>query len=124
MRKVILSIYEPCHEKWEEMEPVEKGRFCASCQKTVIDFSQMTDTQLAAYFSRPAGSFCGQFHADQLGREIVFPKKNLPWVKYFFQITLPAFLISIKTYSQKTSSQKQVVQTVSHNSTLHKEKKT
>jgi hypothetical protein len=39
---------------------------------------------------------------DQLDRSIEIPKKRMPWLKYFFQFAIPAFLISIKASSQKT----------------------
>lgn len=32
-----IQIPTSCQEKWDEMLPVEQGRFCLSCQKKVID---------------------------------------------------------------------------------------
>ena len=78
------------------MKPEDKGRFCGSCQKTVIDFTSMSDRQIAEFFKKPVGSTCGRFHNDQLNRTIDIPKKRIPWVKYFFTIALPAFLASCK----------------------------
>lgn len=96
MRKHIqLNIPEPCHESWDQMAPVDKGRFCGSCQKQVVDFTTMSDAQLAHFFKKPStGSVCGRFMQDQLGRTIDTPKKRIPWVKYFFQFLLPGFLMS------------------------------
>lgn len=102
MKKFNLSIPAPCHERWEQMAPVEQGRFCNSCQKTVIDFTNMTDQQLAAYFKKPIGNVCGRFAPDQLERDITVPTKRIPWLRYFFQFTLPAFLLSLKAAGQKT----------------------
>ena len=73
MKKFELSIPKPCHENWDAMSPEEKGRFCGSCQKTVIDFSEMSDRQVAEFFRRPAGSVCGRFHQDQLQRTMEIP---------------------------------------------------
>jgi hypothetical protein len=88
-----LRIPEPCHENWDKMNPSEKGRFCDSCQKQVVDFTIMSDTQLAAFFKRKTtGSVCGRFMNDQLDKNILIPKKRIPWVKYFFKFTLPLFL--------------------------------
>ena len=101
VKKLKLSIHEPCHENWEGMTPVDKGKFCGSCQKQVIDFSNMSDRQIAEFFKKPStGSVCGRFMNDQLDRTIDIPKKRIPWVKYFFQILLPAFFIS-KASAQK-----------------------
>jgi len=82
------------------MTQTEKGRFCASCQKQVIDFSNKSDREIAMFFKKPilssskGGSVCGRFMDDQLNREIEIPKKRIPWLKYFFQIAIPAFLAS------------------------------
>jgi hypothetical protein len=45
-----LDIPEPCHEDWHKMSPEAQGRYCGSCQKTVTDFTSMSDTQLVALF--------------------------------------------------------------------------
>jgi len=37
---------------------------------------------------------------DQLNRDIVIPKKRIPWLKYFFQFLIPAFFISYKATAQ------------------------
>lgn len=100
-KKFQLSIPEPCHEDWDKMHPVDKGRFCDSCQKQVIDFSTMSDFEIAQFFKKPStGSLCGRFMADQLDRTIEMPRKRIPWVKYFFQIALPAFLTTAKASAQ------------------------
>lgn len=101
MKKFTLSILEPCHENWNTMSPEEKGRFCSSCRKTVVDFTNMSDRQIAAFFQKPSGSLCGRFYNDQLNREIVAPKKRQSWLVYFFQFTWPAFVLFLKSCGQK-----------------------
>lgn len=97
-----LSIQDPCHENWDAMTPTEKGRFCAQCQKQVVDFTHMSDRQLAEFFKKPStGSICGRFMADQLDRSIEVPRKRIPWLRYFFQYTIPAFLLSLKSGTVK-----------------------
>jgi hypothetical protein len=103
MKKIQLSIPKPCHENWDAMTPSEKGKFCGSCQKTVIDFTEMSDRHIAEFFKKPSTSVCGRFYQNQLHKEIELPKKRIPWIKYFFQIALPAFLVSIKANAQKTT---------------------
>ena len=105
-KKIQLTIAEPCHENWDGMTPVEKGKFCGSCQKQVVDFSNMSDRQVAEFFKKPStGSVCGRFMTDQLDRPIEIPRKRIPWVRYFFQITLPAFLMSMKVSASKTQGE-------------------
>jgi CarboxypepD_reg-like domain len=112
--KINLTIPTPCHENWDKMTPVEKGRFCGSCQKQVVDFSTMTDHELAQFFKKPIlsqskdGSVCGRFMTEQLHRDIELPKKRIPWLKYFFQMALPALFLT-KASAQQTRMSKAVV---------------
>jgi len=101
MGKMQITIPEPCHESWDKMTQAEKGKFCGSCQKVVVDFSKMSDAELIAYFKKPKDSVCGRFKEDQLNRVMAPPRKRLPWIRYFFQIAIPAFLFSIKALSQQ-----------------------
>ncbi len=102
-KKLQLSIAEPCHENWDNMSPVEKGKFCGSCQKQVIDFTSKSDQQIAQFFKKPGtGSVCGRFMTDQLERDIAIPKKRIPWVKYFLSFLLPALFVS-KASAQKNN---------------------
>ena len=78
-KALIFSIDNPCHENWENMTPHELGKFCASCQKNVIDFSQMTDYELTLFFkNNPQKQVCGRFKKDQISRSIpiVEPETN------------------------------------------------
>jgi hypothetical protein len=95
-----LQIPTPCHENWDNMTPAQQGKFCGSCQKNVIDFTSMSDAQLANFFKRSKGEVCGRFNSEQLETDILIPKKRIPWVRYFFQIAIPAFLFSYKANAQ------------------------
>jgi len=62
------------------MTVADKGRFCASCQKNVIDFTQSSDRLIAETF-RKEGNVCGRFLKSQLERDLVIPKeKNRLWM--------------------------------------------
>src|SRR5688500_12073448 len=103
MKKLNLIIPTPCHENWDEMSLVEKGKFCGACQKTVVDFTSMSDRQLADFFKKPKSDVCGRFHNDQLEREILIPRKRIPWIRYFFQFTWPAFVLGLKSCTNYTN---------------------
>ncbi len=126
-KKIQLSIPKPCHEDWDKMSPEDKGRFCASCSKTVMDFSSMSDRELAEFFKRPAlrraqGSVCGRFTNEQLNRDIEIPRKRIPWLKYFFQFALPAFFVSLRASAEKTQGKLKITQTSKDTLTpLHQE---
>jgi hypothetical protein len=99
---ISISIPQACHEEWNAMIPNETGRHCNSCQKTVVDFTAMSDNQIINFLQRnKASGGCGIFYEDQLNKQILIPRKPFPWLKYFFTITLPAFLYSQKIWAQK-----------------------
>ncbi|SDG43995.1 carboxypeptidase-like regulatory domain-containing protein [Chitinophaga filiformis] len=95
---VILSIPQPCHQSWNEMTPADKGRFCQSCQKTVTDFSTLSDSQFIDLLKNKQTSACGRFTASQLNRVISDPvpdKRRKPFVSIAaivaaLTITIPA----------------------------------
>lgn len=90
-----LRIQEPCHENWENMTPDEQGRFCAACQKQVVDFTAMSDRELAGFFKKSsADDVCGRFQQEQLERPIETPSKHLPWFRYLIQLLLPGMFVT------------------------------
>ena len=81
-----LSIPQPCHEDWSQMLPVEQGRHCNVCSKTVVDFTAMNDEEVKCFFIRQQGkSVCGRFTNKQLHRIRI----KLPYNIY--QITMPGW---------------------------------
>lgn len=58
-----------CPQKWEAMEPVSGGRYCQSCQKEVIDFTQLSNQEIIGYFEQKSKvKTCGHFGEEQLNR--------------------------------------------------------
>jgi hypothetical protein len=72
---VSLSIPRPCAESWNNFTPAPEGGFCGSCQKTVIDFTRMSDRQILDYLAKKKAHTCGRFRADQL-KTYTFPEPN------------------------------------------------
>ncbi|MDG1571394.1 carboxypeptidase-like regulatory domain-containing protein [Robiginitalea sp. M366] len=70
-----IHIPEPCSENWHHMTPTQKGAFCASCEKEVIDFTQ---TSLAELGRRLQGgqNLCGRFRPDQLDTPLPNPSRR------------------------------------------------
>jgi hypothetical protein len=65
-RNFTLAIPTPCHENWNQLTPTQKGRFCGSCQKEVIDFTKWNEDQIKDYFFNKPKSTCGRFAPHQL----------------------------------------------------------
>jgi len=82
-KELYVHIPTPCHEDWQQMTPVDKGRFCQSCAKQVVDFSVMSDQEVLNYLSKASGNLCGRFANDQLQRPlqpIREEKKKIWWM--------------------------------------------
>ncbi len=65
-----LNIENPCHEDWDKMLPEEKGKFCQSCQKIVVDFSKMTNEQIIDFLNKSNEKVCGRVAKHQLNTPI------------------------------------------------------
>ncbi len=91
-KSIRVQVKEPCHENWQNMTANEKGRFCASCQKTVVDFTLMNDRQILDHLSKASGSTCGRFANDQLDRELSAEvvKSKSRWA-YLLNLLIPVF---------------------------------
>jgi hypothetical protein len=62
-----IRIDKPCHENWRLMQKEAQGRFCLSCEKTVIDFTKMSDKELVNYLQLNRQEHaCGHFRSDQV----------------------------------------------------------
>lgn len=70
-RSLQLGIPTPCHETWDNMQPTGKGRHCASCQKTVVDFTAMSDEEIIRYMSKAGPHVCGRLSPDQINRPLI-----------------------------------------------------
>jgi len=54
---LVPHIPNPCHKDWNQMTPNEKGRFCASCSKTVVDFTKPDNNSGIENFENVCGRF-------------------------------------------------------------------
>lgn len=86
-----INIPKPCHEDWSKMTPLEKGRHCSRCKKTVFDFTNKSDEDIVKTF-KTEGKVCGRFKASQLSRELVLNRKSKNNYLSFVASTLFSFL--------------------------------
>ena len=83
-----LILEKPCSENWSEMAATSATcRFCQSCQKEVIDFTQKSGREIVRVLENQQ-NVCGRFTKEQLEREYVIPTqrkslKYLAWTSAF-----------------------------------------
>lgn len=67
-----ITIPKPCSENWNKMTIKEKGRFCSSCSKTVIDFTKKNTTEIKRYLVENKNEqICGHFYKKQLDTIVI-----------------------------------------------------
>jgi hypothetical protein len=98
-----VNIPKPCHEDWQGFTPTKEGGFCGSCQKNVIDFTKLSDSELVAYFrdlSATRTNTCGRFRGDQL-------QKNYRVEEWFPTWTVTGkavnYEVPVSQFQEKTS---------------------
>jgi TonB-dependent SusC/RagA subfamily outer membrane receptor len=76
-----LIIPKPCHENWNAMTPVEKGRFCSVCRKTVKDFTKLSDDEIIQDLAINS-NICVNATSDQLNRNLNYSFINSLFTKF------------------------------------------
>jgi len=103
IREFQLSIPQPCSQQWHSFVPTDKGAFCGSCAKEVIDFTKLSDEQVIAYFQKQSSRTCGKFRPDQLKIYSLIParpSRRWPWV------TVVAMSVMLFFTSRETTAQR------------------
>lgn len=94
MVQVVIPV--KCHENWENMSEARKGRFCAVCEKVVVDFSAKEDEEI---FQELAAmnhqNVCGNFFADQLNRPLIVQNEQYVGSTNLRQVLLGASLATL-----------------------------
>jgi hypothetical protein len=119
-----IKIPTPCHEDWNKMTPTDKGAFCKSCAKEVVDFSVMKDEDVLQFLIRHKGqSVCGRATTTQLDKfhltideKIIYSNIRV-WKKYLaiLLICFGSFLVSCKQPVKKINKdigKTQIVNTI------------
>lgn len=104
MKKINLSIQSPCSENWNTFTPNSQGRHCSKCDKTVIDFTSMTEEELKKYFLNQESKLCGRFRPDQLGSYPLYATFSRPSKSTFLKTGLASLLIFLSNIPDTLSS--------------------
>lgn len=103
-----ISIPKPCHENWDKMITEEKGKFCQSCSKTVVDFTKMNVNDIQDYIHNNRNQhICGHIKQSQLNAinlKIPLSVFNQTW--NFHRLFLIALLLAMGTSLLSCSDEK------------------
>jgi hypothetical protein len=92
-----ITIPKPCHEDWNKMTPNDNGRFCGSCSKKVVDFTNMLPDEIQVYFQQYT-NVCGRFKNSQLDSlTIQIPNRILYSQTNYRKMFLLALFIAMGT---------------------------
>ncbi len=104
-KKYKLVLTNPCKENWDKMMPLSNGRFCDSCSKSVVDYTNMSEKEINERMRNPESNMCGRFRKEQLDKVYTLqPKIQLSVQRRFFQYIL-TFLLGSKVFSNKAVAQ-------------------
>lgn len=72
----ILNIQNPCDEKWNSMQPHDRGKFCMQCSKEVIDFTKLDNKEIIQIIEESNGRICGRMSISQLNNPLTIQEKK------------------------------------------------
>lgn len=114
-KQINYKIEEPCHADWDQMKPEAKGRFCSSCSKTVVDFSNMSDFSIVNYLeNNKHQSVCGRFDEKQLDKTYLWTKPHHQI--FHFDLKAVALGLALSTFSALPSQAQNSVIIEQHDS--------
>lgn len=86
-RPVTISIPNPCTRYISEGTELPGGRsYCGACEKTLVNYYEMSDEELIAFLRNRSSIPCGVYRKDQLDRTFELPlpqqpaRKRLLWL--------------------------------------------
>lgn len=117
-----LTIQKPCHENWNDMTTNEQGKFCSVCNKTVKDFSKLSDLEIIENLEGDS-NICANINSNQLNRNLNHSFINSLFSKFAvgFILTSGGFVAIKAQQSDLKSDQvisKQIRRKVSTNSVI------
>lgn len=89
---LILKIDKPCKESLDRMNDIDGGKFCITCSKKVLDFSQLQGSEIKKIFhENKEGRICGILSKNHLNKaiseNISSPEIPLKRIRSFTKIT-------------------------------------
>ena len=103
-KKYTVTIPKPCNEGWNNMSPRKEGRHCQQCDKVVVDFTKMSDSEIVSVLTQSKKNnkrVCGHFKSNQINRSMreLVPYRNRP-TGFLIVATLLSGLSFLSCHSQ------------------------
>jgi hypothetical protein len=116
MKSKYLKINKACSEEWEQMKPNVKGSFCETCAKNVIDFTELSQAEIATRIKNTKGEICARVTKQQLAMPLIDLEAHttykLPYSNIAASILLASTLaISTTSCAQNEKAPTEFVQT-------------
>jgi hypothetical protein len=96
-KAISIKITEPCNQNWELMDSRNDNRFCESCNKCVVDFSNHTNSEIIKFLSSSKSDVCGRLTNTQLNQlnyySLIVPS-NKNWLKYLSVLAIGVSIIA------------------------------
>lgn len=105
MKSFNLTIENPCNEDWSKMTPTQQGKFCCACERDLVDFSILSDTEVFKVIEANEGNICGRFHKTQMNRDFrqVEERESPKYLKYAASLLLTLAVGNTQAQSSSTS---------------------
>jgi hypothetical protein len=95
-KAITINIAYPCIQNWDLMENINTERFCETCQKCVIDFSNYSNAEIVKIITSSKNDICGRLTNTQLAQlnhyHILVPAHN-NWLKYLGVLAIGTSLL-------------------------------
>jgi CarboxypepD_reg-like domain len=101
-----IQLNKPCHENWDNMTDIAGGKFCAGCQKNVVDFSKLSNQQILDHLTR-SGNLCGRFDKMQFDNLNLYLSANNKKPSLFRNWAFAVVLLSLLPFTNADAKIKQ-----------------
>lgn len=115
-----INIKEPCSEDWYKMTSTEKGAFCQSCAKEVIDFTNKSPNQIKSILADEIANdqnTCGRItniQMDRINNSFVNWKSDQESFRAVWTLSLVA-IFGLTLFSCQNTASKEIVSQMNEN---------
>jgi TonB family protein len=89
IENIVLSFQ--CPQNWDSMTICGNGRYCGICHKTVVDFTDKSQSEYDAIVQKHDGQLCGRFTKKQMSSSRLF--RDVPSVNFAKAAAFTAFTL-------------------------------